>query len=256
MYTLIQLLIFFFFQPVHKSAFIFMALSFLFLGMAMNIHNNIIDKEIDRDKKNFRDFNTNLYLKIYYLFLLIFVLFLFLSTSNFLILASVLFSGIFLWLYNKYFKRTPFYGNFIVALVISISIVMPGWVGELQDEKLYFVLIFLGIYAFTLNLMRELVKDMEDLKIDKKAGFRTLAVLDLETAQRYEVILSGILLSSIFFIRSFVTSLHFWGLYLITFSLTIITLYLIKKKRFKEAGDLLKLLMLLGFVIIITGINS
>ncbi len=255
-YGLIQFLIYLFLKPQEPFVFLFTSLSFVFLGMAMNIHNNILDREIDKNKPGYRDFDKAIYTKIYLFFLLSFFLSLVFVLRSYYLFTTAILSAVLLWLYNKYLKKTRFYGNFIVALVVTIAVVLPGWASGFKDEEYYFLLMYLGLYAFLINLRRELVKDMEDLEWDKKGGYHTLAVLDLQTAQRYAVVIDFVILTTLFFIKAYLSSVFFWLLFSVTLVLSSLASYNIKKGQYKKAADWLKITMIIGFVLILTGLRG
>lgn len=254
-YLLLQFLVYIFLEPLDKKIFWTIVLAFLFLGMAMNIQNNILDKEIDRHKAEFRDFDSHLYKRLSYFFLLLFLISLLYAYASIYLFLTALFSAILLWLYNRYFKKTPFYGNFLVALVLAVSVVLPGWSAGFETEEKYFVLMFLALYAFLLNLKRELIKDMEDLKPDEKAGYRTLAILDLQMAQRYAVALSIVLLGVLFLIKSRLSPVSFWSLFVLTLWFTSLSSFYMKKNEYGKAASILKWNMLIGFILILTGLK-
>ena len=78
-----------------------------------------------------------------------------------------------LWLYSNNLKRQPFVGNLVVALLTGLSI--------------YTVDVYYGVgnplvtiyasFSFFITLVREIIKDMEDLKGDNTFGCRTLPII-------------------------------------------------------------------------------
>jgi 4-hydroxybenzoate polyprenyltransferase len=255
-YILIQGLIFYFLQPINKKAFIFMSLAFLLLGMAMNIQNNIFDKEIDKQKENYINFNSSIYQYIYLFFLLVFLILLLSTQTDLNLILTALSSLILLWLYNSFFKKTPFYGNFLVALVTSIAVILPGWAGGFLSEYNYLILIFLGIYAFIVNLMRELLKDIQDVPIDRKGGYKTMAILNLEMTKNLYYLFAIILVVNIYFIHNYIIAQAFWSLWLWTIFIVFYTIKRIRRYQYKQASSLLKWLMVVGFILVLIGIKS
>jgi 4-hydroxybenzoate polyprenyltransferase len=83
------------------------------------------------------------------------------------------FSATLLWWYSNSLKRLPFVGNFSVALLTGLSIVI---VNVLYHVNRVEVIIY-SLFAFFLTLIRELIKDMEDLKGDNSFGCKTLPIL-------------------------------------------------------------------------------
>lgn len=78
-----------------------------------------------------------------------------------------------LWFYSNHLKRVPFLGNVTVALLTSLSILIVLILYP-RHEKL--VLIY-AVFAFFINLIREIIKDMEDWRGDKVFGCRTLPIV-------------------------------------------------------------------------------
>lgn len=125
-----------------------------------------------------------------------------------------IFSAAMLWFYATYFKRKPLSGNLLVSLLVTLSIfcilffdaemrdftaiklkeilksgfetltgyivAAPELTGYANKELFETIFTFVATYAgfaFLLNLVRELVKDMEDAPGDEEAGYRTLPVV-------------------------------------------------------------------------------
>jgi 4-hydroxybenzoate polyprenyltransferase len=83
------------------------------------------------------------------------------------------FSATLLWWYSNNLKRQPFIGNFSVALLTGLSIFI---INILYDVNAIEVIIY-SLFAFFMTLIRELIKDMEDLKGDTSFGCKTLPIL-------------------------------------------------------------------------------
>lgn len=77
-----------------------------------------------------------------------------------------------LTLYSAYLKRTPLYGNLLVALLSATAVIVAGlWQNAITPAMwVFFTFSFLG------SLMREIIKDIEDLPGDAALGCRTLPV--------------------------------------------------------------------------------
>lgn len=92
-----------------------------------------------------------------------------------------------LFLYSKFLKRMPFWGNFIVGLFCAF---VPGiiWFAErftfarlkeLDPKAWQVVTIIIGaylIFAMLSTILREIIKDMEDIEGDLSLGYRTLPI--------------------------------------------------------------------------------
>ena len=82
-------------------------------------------------------------------------------------------SAFMLWLYSNQLKRLPLIGNFIVALLTGLSIsIITLYFG--QNPILVHTY---ALFAFSISLIREIVKDMEDWKGDADFGCKTLPII-------------------------------------------------------------------------------
>ncbi len=78
-----------------------------------------------------------------------------------------------LWIYANYFKRTPFWGNLLVALLTALSLIVLAvyYPGHQHEVWVY------AVFSFCITLIREIIKDMEDVKGDAAHGCKTLPIL-------------------------------------------------------------------------------
>lgn len=79
----------------------------------------------------------------------------------------------FLWLYSNSLKRLPFIGNFTVAILTGLSILMVDVYYQTHNSVIYIY----ACFAFFMTLIREIIKDMEDLKGDNSFGCKTLPIV-------------------------------------------------------------------------------
>lgn len=127
--------------------------------------------------------------------------------SDYIILSGCgVLSTSLLWFYSTHFKRMPILGNVVVALLLSLSIFQLAWfetsfwrfaVGPLIENNHvnpFWLISGVSIFAFLLNWMREIVKDMEDIEGDANENCRTYPILyGLKSATRFVQVI-GILL--------------------------------------------------------------
>ncbi|MFM1932656.1 MAG: UbiA family prenyltransferase [Bacteroidota bacterium] len=105
--------------------------------------------------------------------------------------VPVVMAGV-LWMYSLTLKKNPFAGNITVALLIAVvplwagvfeipllqkSFELTGGNGVVLARELWMALGWFSGFAFLLTLLREIIKDAEDLEGDRAAGFKTLAVV-------------------------------------------------------------------------------
>ncbi|WNH09770.1 geranylgeranylglycerol-phosphate geranylgeranyltransferase [Thalassobellus suaedae] len=90
-----------------------------------------------------------------------------------------------LYVYASYLKQTLLIGNIIISIIVALSILIVG-IFELlpaitlqnqQTQLTFFKIIFdYAVFAFMINLLREIAKDLEDIDGDYKAGMNTLPI--------------------------------------------------------------------------------
>ena len=78
-----------------------------------------------------------------------------------------------LWLYSNALKRLPFVGNLTVALLTGLSIFI---VNLLYPPMVVLVGIY-SLFAFFITIVREIIKDLEDLRGDDTFGCKTLPIV-------------------------------------------------------------------------------
>lgn len=89
------------------------------------------------------------------------------------IAAINFFAAFLLWLYSNQLKRLPFIGNMVVSLLTCMSILVVS-IYFRQSHSLIFIYAF---FAFSFTLIREIIKDMEDLRGDATHGCITLPII-------------------------------------------------------------------------------
>jgi len=82
-------------------------------------------------------------------------------------------SAFLLWLYSNLLKRLPFIGNFIIALLSGLAISVIA----IYYDSSYLLVNSYALFAFSISLVREIIKDMEDLRGDATFGCKTLPII-------------------------------------------------------------------------------
>ena len=172
---------------------------------------------------------------------------------------------ILLYLYSSHFKYTFLIGNITVAFFTAFVI----WILLLSHDALLFqthhpavkLLIAFGVFSFLANLIREIVKDLEDKDGDRSAGAKTLSVSMSANSVKKVVfsiaflLFTGLVLSSSLFLNElfdFRASIFMW-VFLIA-PLVLMMLKLSKasdKKSYSAVSRFLKMYMLGGLCLCI-----
>ena len=92
-----------------------------------------------------------------------------------------------LWFYSTTFKRRLLIGNVVISLLTAWTILIiffsklslqDAWAPEHVGQPKFFRFAFLYAgFAFLLSLVREAIKDMEDMAGDEKYGCRTMPIV-------------------------------------------------------------------------------
>lgn len=156
-------------------------------------------------------------------------------------------SATLLWWYSNNLKRQPFIGNFVVALLTGIAI----WLVDSLYKTGHMLIITYASFAFFMTLVREIIKDMEDLKGDQTFGCQTLPIVWGMRKTKYFIY--GIL--AIFLLTVLLINFYYENLpvnYFILFLFVPVMWFLVRliradtKKDFAWLADFCKIILLLG----------
>ncbi len=151
-----------------------------------------------------------------------------------------------LWLYSNRLKRLPLVGNVSVSVLTAVAVFLPGLVFPGAGEALF----LFSLFSFWITLIREVVKDMEDMRGDARHGCRTLPIVLGIRKTKYFLYAAGL-----FFVLSFGLSVFTLpGLWLMIMLLMVIPLaFLFNRiyradtvRAFAEISRFCKWLMILG----------
>ena len=163
------------------------------IAAAGNIINDIYDIEIDRINKpnkvlvgkSISESTAN---RLFIIFNVIGVGFGF-YISN--IIGRPGFAAIFiafsalLYIYASYLKGILIIGNLVVSFLVAMSLIivplfdlLPAITpqNQVDQSSIFKIILDLAIFAFFLNFIREIVKDLQDINGDKKGGANTLPI--------------------------------------------------------------------------------
>lgn len=165
-------------------------------------------------------------------------------------LAAVNIISVFmLWLYSNNLKRLPFIGNLAVAILTGMSI----YVVEVLYRTNSSLVIIYALFAFFMTLVREIIKDMEDLKGDNTFGCKTLPIVwGIRKTKMVIYIILAIFSLTVIVLNQIYEALPF-RYYLILLFIPLLWLFLRllradMKKDFSWLSTFCKVIMLLGIL--------
>lgn len=148
----------------------------MFFTIGANTLNDYFDYEIDKINRPDRAISSGLVLRSHALILSLFSFIIGVLIALKLNKDSQLLSiGVSLPLiiaYNVKLKNYALIGNIIVSLILAMSFIYAGLVFKKTEP-----LIIPALLAFGLTLIREIVKDLADIKGDKSAGLMTFPIV-------------------------------------------------------------------------------
>jgi len=168
-----------------------------------------------------------------------------------------------LYLYASYLKRSLLIGNLIISILVALSIIIVGLFDLLpaitdnnQSTQLtmFKILLDYALFAFFINFIREIVKDIEDIDGDFKAGMNTLPIaIGRERASKVLIVLSFVpLLVVLYYVATYLYKQQLAVGYFLLFIvapllyITIKTFSAKTKKDFHHISAILKLVMFTG----------
>lgn len=235
------------------------ALAASFVLASGNIINDIYDVEIDKINQPQRPLASGSLSKssAIILYIVLTVVAVGLSYfSNMNAIFIVVTTAFLLFLYSKYLKRVTLVGNIVVAFLTGFVFIYGGIVVENPEAA-----VIPAVFAFLINFIREIVKDMQDVKGDEKAGVLSFPI-KYGFQKTKMLILVVIILLILFTIYPFI--IHLYKIEYFVFVMVIVNPILIycmkilsedqSSKNLNKISNLLKLSMVFGLIAIFLGV--
>ncbi len=170
-----------------------------------------------------------------------------------------LFCAMSLWFYSTNFKRNFLSGNLLISFLSALVLILiPLYelIPNPNENTIVVLYIIFGysIFAFCTTLIREIIKDFEDIEGDEKMNYKTFAIsVGEKKAKRTIQAINAVLFSFILFIlyQQF-NSEPYAFLYVALFIALPYLYFIVKltkaegKKDFHSLSQLMKIIMLTG----------
>jgi 4-hydroxybenzoate polyprenyltransferase len=268
--------------------FLLLLLSTILIAAAGNVINDYFDQRTDRVNKP-KDIIVGVHVKrrvamlVHQLFNLIglgLAFYVAWSIGMWKLSIVSFFAAASLWFYSVQFKRELIIGNVLVAFLAGLVPVLVGIYeipllieeyGEevaryfrlrrpLEDPSVYFKLLFYfifgyAIFAFALNLIRELQKDMADVKGDARIGAKTVPlVYGIKNAKKITAVLIVMVIVAMVVLQQKVVDDPYSLIYMLVAVILPLLAGLwvnhraVRRSQFVRAGNFMKLAMLGGLL--------
>lgn len=150
-----------------------------------------------------------------------------------------------LWLYSTNFKKQLLIGNILISLLTAwvililffakYPLVMQEMLGLDHAKVRFFRLTILyAAFAFIISLVREVVKDMEDIEGDQKYGCKTMPIVwGIRATKVFVAVWLVVLIAALLILQFYVLGLGWWHSALYCLLCIIVPLAVIAQKLYK-----------------------
>ncbi|GAB3554616.1 geranylgeranylglycerol-phosphate geranylgeranyltransferase [Spirosoma fluminis] len=154
-----------------------------------------------------------------------------------------------LWFYSAKFKRQPAIGNIVISLLTALSLIVLAVYYRQNAE----MLLIYALFSFGISLVREIIKDMQDVRGDARFGCRTLPIVwGLRRTKYLLYVLIASFIVTMFLIADSLGNQNLGYIFLfLLLPITWLTYRLVfadTRRDFGYLSNLCKLIMLLGVI--------
>lgn len=191
--------------------------------------------------------------------------------TNYVIIIANIFCSILLWVYSTTFKKKLLAGNIIISALMAWTVIvlyaavntsftitqsLPNEAHAAMQRIYKFAVLYAG-FAFIISLIREVVKDIEDMEGDAKYGCRTMPIVwGVPAAKVFVGVWMVVLIGALAVLEVYVLQLHWWFCALYCALLLIVPLLWILNHFYKaqttstyhRISNMIKLVILLGIL--------
>ena len=169
-----------------------------------------------------------------------------------------------LWFYSTHFKRNYLIGNLLISLLSALVLIIVALYDILPVSEqnainaidVFKIICMYAAFAFITTLIREIVKDLEDLDGDQQMGYETYAIISgKKKAKNIVQVLSLFTILGIAWILNSQFQADLYSFLYVLFFVEVPFLYFVwKLKKAKNSSDfyslssLMKIIMLLGTI--------
>jgi 4-hydroxybenzoate polyprenyltransferase len=161
----------------------------------------------------------------------------------YLIIANIA-CVILLWFYSTLFKKQALIGNVVISLLTSWTILILFFAkvpsgaafgaADIFTVKFFRVAFLYAGFAFILSLIREAIKDVEDIEGDRRYGCKTLPVIaGISTTKIYTSVWMVVILAALIILQFYVLQFRWWWAIAYSILFVIIPLFYLFYRHYK-----------------------
>lgn len=262
--------------PGETKQFIFLLLASVLIAAAGYIINDYFDLNIDQvnkpDKVVVNVIISRRWVIFWHMFLSLLGLFFTVSALPIadywhLVLANLA-SIILLWFYSTNLKKQLLIGNVLISVLTAWVILVIFFakyplsirsllLADHNEIRFFRFAILYASFAFIISLIREVVKDMEDVEGDRKYGCRTMPILwGMNASKVFVAVWIIVLVAVLSVLQVYVIPFGWWHSALYCLLLIILPLLWVLRKLFKaktpedfhQLSTVVKLVMFTGIL--------
>ncbi len=174
----------------------------------------------------------------------------------------IIFSAL-LYLYASYLKGMILLGNLLISFLVAMSLIIVALFdllpaitaqNQIDQSEVFKVVLHYSLFAFFINFIREIVKDLQDINGDKKGEINTLAIAigRKRTIMIVFILSAFMVLGVVFYMYQFLYNQQVLLLYFLFAIVAPLMYFCIKAwtaetvKEYAFLSKLLKIIMFLG----------
>ena len=256
--------------------FILLVLASVFIAAAGNIINDYFDMNIDRINKPQKmiigKYINRRWALVWHLVLSVLGVLLTAVAVNpfsrwYLVVANIA-CVLLLWFYSVKFKKEILIGNIVISVLTAWTIMIiflskfsfsdAFGNGQADQLKLFrFAVLYAG-FAFMISLVREAIKDMEDIAGDQKYGCNTMPIVwGINATKVYIAVWLTLLMALLLVVQFYILQLGWWpGVIYCVVLIILPTAYLLRKLIPANTPETYHKLSMITKGIMLTGILS
>jgi len=256
--------------------FILLVLASVFIAAAGNIINDYFDMNIDRINKPQKmiigKYINRRWALVWHLVLSVLGVLLTAVAVNpfsrwYLVVANIA-CVLLLWFYSVKFKKEILIGNIVISVLTAWTIMIiflskfsfsdAFGNGQADQLKLFrFAVLYAG-FAFMISLVREAIKDMEDIAGDQKYGCNTMPIVwGINATKVYIAVWLTLLMALLLVVQFYILQLGWWpGVIYCVLLIILPTAYLLRKLIPANTPETYHKLSMITKGIMLTGILS
>lgn len=176
-----------------------------------------------------------------------------------------------LWFYSTGYKKQPLVGNIVVSFLTGMVVLLmvlyehPLFTGQLSPAgfvsaySIFIRIFFYFIFAFLVSMMREIVKDIQDMKGDESYRLKTLPIaigvgkskVVVYTLGAIVLVLVGYVQAPSFLNNDYVTVIYLAQTIQLPVAISLWMLFTAEtQKEFGRVSIIIKIIMLMGILTI------